>query len=226
LDFRLDLDAIRAAVTPETKIIFINNPNNPTGSALPMDEVSAFLQSIPSDVIVVMDEAYMDFVTDKNIAKGLDLLETFSSIIVLRTFSKLYGLAGLRVGYGFSSEKIIDYMNRVRQPFNVNTLAQVGATAALGDSAFVSETLAIVRDGLSYLFDELEKIGLEYLPTQTNFFLIKVPMGGKRLYELMLKEGVIIRAMDSYGLKDYIRINVGLPEENERFIETLKRILG
>jgi len=225
-DFKVDLEAIKAAISQKTKIIFINNPNNPTGSALSMDEVSAFLESIPSDVIVVMDEAYMDFVTDENVAKGLDLLKTYPSIIVLRTFSKLYGLAGLRIGYGFSSEKIIDYMNRVRQPFNVNSLAQVGAAAALDDVEFVSKTLATVRDGLSYLHGELDKIGLDYLPTQTNFFLIKVPMGGKRLYELMLKQGVIIRAMDSYGLKEYVRINVGLPEENERFIETLKKVLG
>jgi histidinol-phosphate aminotransferase len=224
-NFRLDLTAIRAAITPLTKIIFINNPNNPTGSVLSMDEVSGFLRSIPPDVIVVMDEAYTEFVTDEKAAKGLDLLKINPSIIVLRTFSKLYGLAGLRVGYGFSTEKIIDYMNRVRQPFNVNTLAQVGATAALDDTEFVSKTLKTVRDGLIYLFDELKKIGLDYLPTQTNFFLIKVPMGGKKLYDLMLKEGVIVRAMDSYGLKDYIRINVGLPEENERFVEAIKKVL-
>ena len=147
-------------------------------------------------------------------------------MIVLRTFSKLYGLAGLRVGYGFASREIIDYMNRVRQPFNINTLAQAAATAALDDSAFVNRTLDLVKKGLGYLYKALDEIGLEYVPTETNFFLIKVPKGGKRTYDLMLREGVIVRAMDSYGLGEYIRINVGLPEENERFIKTLKRILA
>ncbi|MBW2609711.1 MAG: histidinol-phosphate transaminase [Deltaproteobacteria bacterium] len=225
-DFRIDLAAILKAINPKTKMIFINNPNNPTGSALSKNEVLAFLRTIPQDIVVVLDEAYIEFVSDKEVANGLDLLRHYPRLIVLRTFSKLYGLAGLRIGYGFASAEIIDYMNRVRQPFNVNTLAQAAATAALADSEFVSETLKIVRDGLDYLFDQLENLGLEYVPTQTNFFLIKVPMGGKKTYELMLKEGVIVRSMQSYGLGDYIRINVGLPEENERFIKTLKKVLN
>jgi len=225
-DFEIDLEAMRAAITPKTKVIFINNPNNPTGSALSKDEMSSFLKSIPQDIIVVLDEAYIEFVSDSRVAQGLELLADYPLIIVLRTFSKLYGLAGLRIGYGFASEQIIDYMNRVRQPFNANALAQVAATAALDDTEFVSRTLEVVRDGLSYLQSQLNDLGLEYLPTQTNFFLIKVPGGAKKIYELMLKEGVIIRAMDSYGLDEYIRVNVGLPEENERFIQTLKKVLN
>jgi histidinol-phosphate aminotransferase len=224
-EFKPDLDAIRKAITSQTKVIFINNPNNPTGSVLFKDELEDFLESIPSDVIVVLDEAYIEFVTDERAANGLGLLKTYPSIIVLRTFSKLYGLAGLRIGYGFASAQIIDYMNRVRQPFNVHTLAQVGATAALDDTEFVGKTLRTIKDGLAYLFDALKRIGVDYLPTQTNFFLIHIPMGGKKLYERMLQEGVIVRAMDSYGLNDYIRINVGVPEENERFIRTLKKVL-
>jgi len=225
-DFRVDLQAMSEAVTPKTKILFINNPNNPTGSALLKNEVIEFLKSLPRDIILVLDEAYIEFVTDHAVARGLDLLTYHPLIIVLRTFSKLYGLAGLRIGYGFASEKIVDYMNRVRQPFNANTLAQVAATAALDDTEFVSQTLTVVRDGLSYLHDQLEKLGLEYVPTQTNFFLIKVPMKAKKTYELMLKEGVIVRSMDSYGLADYIRINVGLPKENERFVKTLRKVLA
>jgi histidinol-phosphate aminotransferase len=144
----------------------------------------------------------------------------------LRTFSKLYGLAGLRIGYGFGSREVIDYMNRVRQPFNANTLAQAAANAALDDMAFVSQTLKLVREGLDYLYNGIQDMGLKYIPTQTNFFLIKVPLGGKKTYELMLREGVIVRSMDSYGLPEYIRINVGLPKENERFIKTLRKIMS
>jgi len=225
-DFRIDLENILSRVTKKTGLIFINNPNNPTGTALSAAEVTDFLKRLPRDVIVVLDEAYIEFATDKKIANGLELLDDYPRLIILRTFSKLYGLAGLRVGYGFSSGEIIDYMNRVRQPFNVNLLAQAAATAALDDNAFVSETLKVVREGLDYLFAGLNRLGIEYHPTQTNFFLIKSPLGGKMTYELMLREGVIIRSMESFGLKDYIRINVGTPEENKRFLRTLKKVLN
>jgi histidinol-phosphate aminotransferase len=174
---------------------------------------------------VALDEAYIEFVTDEGVAQGLELLSAHPLVFVLRTFSKLYGLAGLRIGYGFASEKLVDYMNRVRQPFNANSLAQAAAIAALDDSEFVSRTLQVIREGIQYLYRSLDDMGLEYLPTQTNFFLIKMPLGGKEIYNLMLKQGVIVRAMDSYGLPDYIRINAGLPEENERFIKTLKEVL-
>lgn len=224
-NFGIDLEGIRDAITPKTKVIFINNPNNPTGTALKKNEMLQFLEEIPKDLVVALDEAYIEFVTDETAADGIEMLDAHPFLIVLRTFSKLYGLAGLRIGYGFAPELMIDYMNRVRQPFNANTLAQAAATAALDDDLFVSRTLEAVREGLSYLYQNLDDIGLEYIPTQTNFFLIKAPGGGKRIYESMLKQGVIIRAMDSYGLPDYIRVCVGLPEENQRFIETLKRVL-
>ena len=225
-NFRIDLERISQAVTTETKIIFINNPNNPTGTVLSKEEMIGFLNEIPDDIIVALDEAYIEFVSDEEAASGLDLLAGHPLLFVLRTFSKLYGLAGLRIGYGFSSKKIIDYMNRVRQPFNANTLAQAAATAALEDSSFVSRTLKVVREGLAYLYKSLDDMGLEYIPTQTNFFLIKMPQGGKTIYDLMLRQGVIVRSMDSYGLPDYIRINAGLKEENERFVKTLKKVLG
>jgi len=224
-DFRIDLAAVFKAITPETKIVFVNNPNNPTGAAVSREEMIGFLNRVPDNVIVALDEAYIEFVTDEGVAQGIELLSAHPLVFVLRTFSKLYGLAGLRIGYGFASEKIVDYMNRVRQPFNANSLAQAAAIAALDDSEFVSRTLQVIRDGIDYLYRSLDDMGLEYLPTQTNFFLIKVPQGGKEIYNLMLKQGVIVRAMDSYGLPEYIRINAGLPEENERFIETLKDVL-
>jgi len=224
-DFRIDLEGILKAVTKKTGLIFINNPNNPTGTALSREEVRNFLGSLPEDIIVVLDEAYIEFVTDRGTADGLELLGYYPRLIVLRTFSKLYGLAGLRIGYGFSSPEIIEYMNRVRQPFNVNLLAQAAATAALDDKDFIAETLRTVREGLDYLFSNLRELGVEYRTTQTNFFLIKSPLGGRKTYELMLREGVIIRNMESFGLVDYIRINVGLPEENKKFIMALKKVL-
>jgi histidinol-phosphate aminotransferase len=225
-DFRVDLREISHAITPKTKIIFINNPNNPTGSLLLKEEMLPFLHEIPDDIIVALDEAYIEFVSDERTAYGLDLMTEHPLLVVLRTFSKLYGLAGLRIGYGFAAEDIVDYMNRVRQPFNANTLAQAAATAALEDAQFVSRTLQVVREGLGYLYQCLDEMGLEYIPSHTNFFLIKVPKGGERIYELMLRQGVIIRSMDSYGLPDYIRVNAGLQEENERFIRTLRKLLG
>jgi len=224
-DFRIDLNGIADAITAKTKIVFLTNPNNPTGSAFSKGEMSGFLEKIPDDIIVVLDEAYIEFVSDEGVAQGLDFLSAHPLLAVLRTFSKLYGLAGLRMGYGFASEDLIDYMNRVRQPFNANTLAQAAAIAALDDSEFVSRTLKTVKEGLQYLYENLDEMGLEFLPTQTNFFLIKMPRKGKEIYEQMLKKGVIIRSMDSYGLPDHIRINVGLPEENKRFVRSLKEIL-
>jgi histidinol-phosphate aminotransferase len=224
-NFKIDLDEISKAITSRTKLIFINNPNNPTGSVVSHEEMLRFLKEIPEDILVVLDEAYIEFVSEATVARGLELLKERPLLFVLRTFSKLYGLAGLRIGYGFGSMKVVDYMNRVRQPFNANTLAQVAANAAIDDTAFVSKTLKVVSEGLSYLYKKIEDIGLEYIPTQTNFFLIKVPEGGKKIYERMLREGVIVRSMDSYGLPEYIRINAGLPEENERFVGALKKVL-
>ncbi len=224
-NFGVDLEKMLKAITPETKVIFINNPNNPTGSALFREELLDFLQQVPDDIVIVLDEAYIEFARDKRIANGLELVKHHPLLIVLRTFSKLYGLAGLRIGYGFASKEMIDYMNRIRQPFNVNSLAQAAAVAALADSDFVSKTIELTNSGLEYLFRELDSMGIKYHPTQTNFFLIKVPGGGDSVYNKMLEYGVIVRSMSSYGLSDYIRINVGLPEENERFIETFKKVL-
>jgi len=225
-NFGIDLSGILRKITPRTKLIFINNPNNPTGSLIFKKDMTAFLRELPKDIVILLDEAYIEFVTDKRAANGLEMLSEHPHIFILRTFSKLYGLAGLRIGYGFASPELIDFMNRVRQPFNANTLAQAAATAALEDDEFVLKTLRLVQEGLGYLYSELDKMGLNYLRTQTNFFLIKVPAGGTKTYERLLKKGVIIRSMESYDLPDYIRITVGIPEENERFIRALKAALS
>ncbi len=225
-NFWIDLPAILTAVSSKTKIIFINNPNNPTGKALKKKEISHFLNSLSPDVVVVLDEAYIEFATDPKVVSAVELLESYPLLVVLRTFSKVYGLAGLRIGFGFTSESVIEGMNLVRQPFNVNYLAQVGALAALDDDKFVEKTLTLTRDGLEFLYSQLDRIGLKYVPTQTNFFLIKTPLGAGETYQRMLREGVIVRSMESFGLSDYIRINVGLPEENKRFVKTLEKILS
>jgi len=225
-DFRPDPEALLDAVRASTKIVFLNNPNNPTGGAVPLRAVEAFLARLRPDVLVVLDEAYIEFATREDVGSGLEFLDRFPGLVVLRTFSKLYGLAGLRVGYGFASERIADVYNRVRQPFNVSRLAQAAAQAALADEDFVQRSLRLVREGLDYLLPELADLGLACVPTQTNFFLIRVPGGGETVYERMLKLGVIVRAMDSFGLPDYIRINVGRPEENERFVRSLRQVLA
>jgi histidinol-phosphate aminotransferase len=223
--WKADPERIVDAVTDTVKFVFINNPNNPTGTALSREELTYIFGRLPEQVIVVLDEAYIEFVSDTSIANGTELMHLHPRLCVLRTFSKLYGLAGLRIGYGFGSEGLIDFMHRVRQPFNANALAQAAALAALDDEEFKARTLDLVREGLAFLYKSLDRLGLEYVRTQTNFFLIRVPGGGKPLYEAMLKEGVIIRAMDSYNLKDYIRISVGTGTENSRFVETLEKVM-
>ncbi|MFN3535739.1 MAG: histidinol-phosphate transaminase, partial [Desulfatiglandales bacterium] len=223
--FGVDLDAIGKSVEEDVKLIFINNPNNPTGTYITHDEMEAFLRRLPKEVVVILDEAYIEFSTRQDIANGLELLREFPNLIVLRTFSKLYGLAGLRIGYGFTSQRLADYMNRVRQPFNVNTLAQKAALAALEDEEFVNRTIALVRTELAFLKDGLDKLGLRHFPTQTNFFLVEVG-DADRVYKALLQEGVIVRSMSGFGLERFIRISVGLREENIKFLNALKRVLG
>ena len=225
-NFHIDLPAILKAISPQTKIIFINSPHNPAGTAITREETSTFLNALPPDVVVVLDEAYIEFATDPNVVSGVEFLDSYPLLVVLRTFSKVYGLAGLRIGYGLASETIIENINRIRQPFSVNSLAQVGALAALDDGEFVEKTLTTTKEGLGYLYEHLNRLGLEYVPTQANFFSVRTPLGAQETYRRMLKEGVIIRPMDSFGLDNYIRINVGLPEENVRFINTLEKVLS
>lgn len=223
--FDIDLEGIYKSITSDTKIIFINNPNNPTGQAIKKNEMKDFLSSIPKEIIVVLDEAYIEFVQEDNVASGLEMMDVHPLVLVMRTFSKVYGLAGLRIGYGFGSKFLIDYMEKIRQPFNVNILAQAGALAALDDEIFFSKTLNTIHKGKRYLYQQLDEMHLEYVPSVTNFFLIRFPEGGRKIYERLLKKGIIVRSMESYGLPEYIRITVGLKEENERFISALREAI-
>jgi histidinol-phosphate aminotransferase len=221
----MDLDAILRAVTEKTKLIFLTNPNNPTGATCGTAEFVKFLNDVPARIILLLDEAYIEFMRDSGSPQGIDYFRDYPNLIVTRTFSKAYGLAGARIGYGFAHPQIASVMNRVRQPFNANSLGQAGAIGALDDDEFVRKTQSTIWEGLSYLYDALDRMGLHYVPTQANFFLIKVGKA-RKVYEDMLAEGVIIRSMDSYGLDEFIRVNVGLPEENDRFIAALKSVLN
>ncbi len=223
--FCIDLEGICRKIEKDTKMIFLTNPNNPTGKAIRKEEMEVFLERVPEDVIICLDEAYIEFAEGDDIANGIELINRHPFIFVIRTFSKAYGLAGLRIGYGFGSRILIENMEKVRQPFNVNCLAQEAACASLDDEEHLRKTVEVVKEGKEYLYRCLEEIGLEYVPSYTNFILIKVPAGAKRTYEMLLKKGIIVRSMESYGLPEYIRVSVGLPEENKRFISALKEVL-
>jgi histidinol-phosphate aminotransferase len=225
-EMRVDLPAVARAVTSQTRLIIVNNPNNPTGTAFRRQEWEDFLAAIPSTATVVLDEAYIDFADDPDVPTCLDYLSEDRPLVGLRTFSKAYGLAGLRIGYGFGPSELMDYLNRLRMPFNVNRLAQVAARAALQDAAFVTQTREMVLAGKDLIYRGLERLGLTFIPTQANFVLIRVPRPGQEVYQAMLRQGVIIRAMDSYGFPDHIRVNMGRPDENRRFLEALEKVLG
>ena len=224
-NFRVDLKAVAGAVTPQTRLILLNNPNNPTGTSFLREEWEEFLAALPAQVTVVLDEAYLDFADDPRVPSGLAYLAEDRALVGLRTFSKAYGLAGLRIGYGYGPRKLIDCLNRLRMPFNVNRLAQVAARAALTDTDFLARTRELVQAGKAEICRELGRLGLEYIPSQANFILIRVPKPGREVYQAMLRQGVIIRAMDAYGLPDHIRVNVGLPQENQRFLQVLQQAL-
>jgi histidinol-phosphate aminotransferase len=223
---RVDLAAVARAVTPKTRLILLNNPNNPTGTAFSRDEWEAFLAALPPDVTVVLDEAYIEFADDPQVPSGLEYLAEDRPLVGLRTFSKAYGLAGLRVGYGYGPSELFDYLNRLRLPFNLNRLAQVAARAALEDADFLARTRDLVWSGRDLLCRELTRLGLTYIPTQANFILIETVTPGRQIYQAMLREGVIIRAMDAYGFPGHVRVNVGLPGENARFLAALEKVMG
>lgn len=224
-DFRIDLEAMFKAITPLTRLVFINNPDNPAGTAVGKAELKKFLDQVPQGVLIVLDEAYIDFVTDPEVAMGPDFLGHSTPVLVMRTFSKSAGLAGLRIGYALGPEEVIAAFDRVRQPFNTSILAQVGGCAALADKEFLERTRQVVIDGLRTFYECFDELGLFYVPSQTNFVLVRIGPKAKDVADLLLRRGVIIRYMGSYGLPEYLRISVGLPEENRRFGEALKEIV-
>jgi len=222
--FRYDLDAIKRRIDNKTKVVFISNPNNPTGTYVTKHELDEFLKGLPDNVLVVLDEAYDIFIDVSDFPQGLDYIRK-NNMIVLKTFSKSYGLAGLRVGYAVTKPELANYMNVARQPFNVNSLAQVAAFAALEDRKFLKKTRKLILEGKDYLYDALKGMGFAYVPSVANFILIDMGRDGVEVFNKMLKFGVIVRDMKQYGLKNYIRVTVGTKKENQRFIRVLKKII-
>jgi histidinol-phosphate aminotransferase len=222
--FAHDLEAMAAAVQPSTHMVFLANPNNPTGSLALPHEIAGFLNKISPRIIVVLDEAYYEYIPDALRADSLGLLAQFPNLVLTRTFSKIFGLAGLRIGYALAHPHLSELLNRVRQPFNINSPAQHAALAALGDSAFVARSRACNAQGMQHIVDGLARLGLEYLPSCGNFVCLRVGHG-MAVYHALLKEGVIVRPLDNYGLPEYLRVTVGLAEENARFLSALSRVL-
>ena len=227
-DMDHDLEAIAAAVTERTRLIFLDNPNNPCATLITKERFAEFLTQLPETVIVVLDEAYVDFVDP---AERIDVQalihnsDGIPAVVALRTFSKAFGLAGLRVGFGIMHADIASLLHRVRQPFNINLPAQIGALAALGDQHHYDKTLNNTREGLHWLTDQVQALGCRPYPSFTNFFLIDVRGDATTLYEAMLHKGVIVRSMKAYGYPEYIRITVGTEAENSRFVNALKECL-
>jgi histidinol-phosphate aminotransferase len=219
-----DLAAMRAAVRPDTRIVWIANPNNPTGNFLPAGEVREFLASVPADVAVVLDEAYTEYLAPADRADTLAWVKEFPNLIVVRTFSKIYGLAGLRVGFGVASPEVADLMNRVRQPFNVNNLALVAAEAALDDHVFIADSYELNRRGMDQLVAGFKRLGLDHIPSHGNFVTVAVG-NGAAVNAKLLKQGVIVRPIGGYGLPNHLRITIGLEAENARFLAALEQSL-
>jgi len=223
-EFTHDLDAMLNSITPETRVVFVANPNNPTGTMVGQRALDAFMDKVPDHVVVVLDEAYIELLQPEDQPDCLRYVREGRKVIVLRTFSKTYGLAGLRIGYAVAPEECIALMHRVRQPFNTTAIAQIAARAALEDDEHVARTRDMVRDGLDYFENSFRKLKLEFVPSSANFILVKVGQG-RRVFDEMQRAGIIVRPMDPYGLPDYIRITVGTRHENRRCMSVLKTVL-
>jgi len=223
-EYTHDLSAIAAAVTAETKIIFLANPNNPTGTIYRRAEWEKFLARVPENVLLIVDEAYFEYVQDSGYPDSLEYQRADRPMLTLRTFSKLYGLAGLRIGYGIGPEQIIAMMERVRQPFNVNAPAQWAALAALDDIEHVRRSLAVNREGRGFLGDEFKKLGLEFVPSHGNFILVRVG-NGQQVFKQLLSQAVIVRPMGGYQFPEHVRVTVGTMDENRKLIEALQRVI-
>jgi histidinol-phosphate aminotransferase len=228
-DYGHDLDAMAAAIADDTKLVFIANPNNPTGTFIPGAQIEAFLKKVPAHVVVVLDEAYNEFLSEEDQFESATWVKQFPNLLVSRTFSKAYGLAGLRVGFALAQPELTDLMNRVRQPFNVNSLAQAAAIAALNDKEFLHKSAENNAAGYEQFVEAFTQLGLEYVPSHGNFVLVKVgddAGAGARVNLSLLKQGVIVRPVGNYGLPQWLRISIGLPQENAVLITALQKALA
>ncbi|CUQ66261.1 histidinol-phosphate transaminase [Candidatus Nitrospira inopinata] len=217
-----DLDAMARAVTPRTRLLFVCNPNNPTGTMVSAEEVERLMASVPNDVVVVFDEAYFEYVRDPRFPDTIAYVRDGRNAVVLRTFSKIYGLAGLRIGYGITTPEIAGILNRIRPPFNANSLAQRAAAAALGDEEHVARSRSVNAEGMAQVSQGLEALGLTPIPSQTNFLYFDVGRDGRQVFEALLREGIIVRHIEGTML----RVTIGLADENAAFLQALKRVLA
>jgi histidinol-phosphate aminotransferase len=224
-DFTHDLGSMLKKINRKTKLVFICNPNNPTGTTISQKSFDHFLSKLPKQVIVVLDEAYGDFVEDSFYPNGLDYIKERKQVILLRTFSKVYGLAGLRIGYALGREDLVDCLYQVRDPFPVHRLAQVAAVAALNDEDHAIKSIQLVYEGKRYLYKELDKMGLSYVPSQANFIFIDFEKDSEKVFRALLREGIIIRPGKIWDYPTFARVTIGRMEDNQRFIKALKKIL-
>ena len=226
-EYGIDLNAMADAITDRTKIVYVCNPNNPTGTIVHADEVDAFIRRVPDDVIIVLDEAYFEMVDSDSFPDSLAYVrEERKNVFVLRTFSKVYGLAGIRIGYAFAHPDVVSTLFKIKPPFNVNVLAQAAGIAALTDEDFVAQSVDTNKIERQHLYRELDKLGLSYAESHTNFILIRIGTNASAVQQELLKCGVIVRPCSGYDLPEFVRVSIGTPEQNGRFIETLSEILG
>lgn len=223
--FRYDLEGMKRAVSPKTKIIFIGNPDNPAGTYIPKDELKSFINGIRKDILIFIDEAYFEYVHAKDYPDGTDFLKEHNNVVVTRTFSKMYGLAGLRIGYGVGDPAVIDVLNRLREPFNVNSVAQAAAIACLKDQKYYKDIARLVEKERAFLYDQFRSLGFHVEESFTNFILLKVEKDSSSVARALLKKGVIVRDMAVWGLKNYIRITIGSHKENLLLIKSLKQVV-
>lgn len=220
-----DLQAMLVSVSDKTRLVFIANPNNPTGTLLASDELESFISALPAHVLCVLDEAYYEFVAPADRTESLAWPQRYPNLIVTRTFSKAYGLAGLRIGYGISSDDVADLLNRVRQPFNSNMLALAAAEAALTDADYLAKTLAVNNAGMAQLTSAFEDLGLDWIPSSGNFVSVDVKQNALPVYEALLLKGIIVRPVANYEMPQHLRISIGTERENQMFITALKQVL-
>jgi len=225
-DYRLDLAAFLSAIKSNTKVIWLCNPNNPTGTITTKEEQYSFLKQVPSSILVVLDEAYYEYAKGNDYPESIDLLDEFPNIVILRTFSKAHGLAGLRIGYAIASPKIISDLNKVRAPFNVNTAAQVAAQASLSDDVFLEQSVESNQQGKLFLYKSFDEMELQYISTYTNFVMVNLKTDCMEIFNQLLRKGIIVRPGVPLGMPQWIRLTIGTKEENIIFIRALKEILS
>jgi len=220
-----DLDAMLAAITPNTRLVYVTNPNNPTGTWSTRQALTAFLDQVSEEIVVVLDEAYFEYVTAAEYPNGLELLQQYPNLIVTRTFSKAYGLSGLRIGFGAMNPQLADLLNRVRPPFNVTNVSLAAATAALGDEDYLAKSRELNEQGMAQLEAFFNEQGIGYIPSVGNFISFEAGSRAIEVYQALLREGVIVRPIGGYQMPEHLRVSIGLPEENQAFMDALVRVL-